>query len=115
MAHPNVSGGRSDTGGNRDDRYDQVYIAVVTLGGKVDALIQTQAIRDETIHSEFRRLREDIARDRTEFSRDHADHENRIRKIEERRYVEPKTVWTAFGFTLTFGSLIVAIINLITR
>ena len=52
---------------------------------------------------------------REDWTRERGDHESRIRKLEERRYVEPKTVWTAFGIMLTLGSLIVAIINLATR
>jgi hypothetical protein len=109
VSHPDTpSRGRSPNATGRDVRSDDVYIAVIQLQGKVDALIQTSAIRDDAFVIEIKRIREDWVRDRS-------DHEDRIRKLEERRYVEPKTVWTAFGIMLTFGSLIVAIINLATR
>lgn len=110
MSHPELGGrGRAQhEAPGHDDSYGQVYIAVIQLQGEVKALTAMIALRDAGFNDEIRRMREDGQRERT-------DHETRIRVLEARRYVDPKTVWSAFGLTVTLGSLIVAIINLITR
>jgi hypothetical protein len=108
VSQPDESSDRSYTTGHSSVYPDRVYLALLRVEGQLDTLIKTQAIRDQTVNLELQRIRED--KDRM-----HGDFETRLRKIEERRYVEPKSVWFAVGFFVTLGSLIVAIINLATR
>jgi hypothetical protein len=96
--------GRSQNVTGREDRYNQIYIAVIQLQAKIDALTQVIALRDAAFNDQLRRIHEE-----------QLDHENRLRQLELRRVVEPRTVWTAFGLTITGGGLLIAIINLITR
>jgi len=98
-------------------------MAIMELKGKLDTLIQVQQLREQAQNLELKQMREDSAR----WQNDHEARlrllegrvpgslENRIVDLEKRRYVEPKTVYLATGLFLTFGSLIVAIINLATR
>lgn len=107
MSQPDESD-RSFTAGHSSIYPDRVYLALLRVEGQLDTLIKTQAIRDQAVNIELQRIRDD--KDRM-----HGDFEARMRKLEERRYVEPKSVWFAVGFFVTLGSLIVAIINLATK
>ena len=108
MTQPDDSSDRSFSTGHSSIYPDRVYLALLRVEGQLDTLIKTQAIRDQAVNMELQRIRDD--KDRM-----HGDFENRLRKLEERRYVEPKAVWLAVGFFVTLGSLIVAIINLATK
>jgi hypothetical protein len=98
-------------------------MSILELKGKVDTLIQVNQLREQAQNLELKQMREDAARWQN-------DHETRLRllegripgsmeqrmlNLEGRKYVEPRTVWTATALLVTFGSLIVAIINLATR
>lgn len=102
--HPDIHGDRSFSAGH-SATYDQVHLAIIRLDSKMDTLIQTQRVRDDALKAELIRTRDD-------FSRESVDHEARLRKLEERKYVEPKTIWSALALFITIGSLVVAIINL---
>ena len=93
------------------DLLNQVHVAVIRLDGKFDS-----------INQELRRISD-------ESLRNHVDHESRIRfleakpavsverflALETRPYVSPATVWKIVGTILTFASLAVAVVGLITR
>lgn len=84
--------------------YDQLYFTIADLRGRLESFIQVATIREETQRSELQRLREDmIQRER--------DHEERIRGLEQRRYVEPRAVWTAVGVAVAALGVFTAIIN----
>lgn len=85
-----------------------LQIELIKLNAKFDTLMQTQQLRDAATNSELRHIREDI-------NKNNVDHETRIRNLESRRYVEPKTVWAATATLTALGGLAVAIINAITK
>jgi hypothetical protein len=86
--------------------YDQMYFTIADLRGRLESFIQVASLREETQRLELQRLREEmIQRDR--------DHEERIRLLEQRRYVEPKAVWTAIGVSVAALGVFTAIINAI--
>jgi hypothetical protein len=98
-------------------------MAIMELKGKLDTLIQVQQLREQAQNLELKQMRDDAAR----WQQDHearlrllegripGSMEQRMLNLEGRKYVEPRTVWTATALLVTFGSLIVAIINLATR
>jgi hypothetical protein len=84
--------------------YDQLYFTIADFRGRLESFIQVATIREETQRAEIQRLREEmIQRER--------DHEERIRLLEQRRYVEPKSVWTAVGISVAALGVFTAIIN----
>lgn len=86
--------------------YDQIYFTIAELKGQLSNFIAVATIREETQRSELQRLREEmIQRER--------DHEERIRLLEQRRYVEPKAVWTAVALGVTAIGVFTAIINVL--
>lgn len=86
--------------------YDQLYFSIAELRGRVTSFIDVATIREETHRSEMQRIREDmLQRER--------DHEERIRLLEQRRYVEPKAVWTALALSVTALGVFTAIINVL--
>lgn len=86
--------------------YDQLYFTIADLQGRLASFISVATIREETQRTELQRLREDmIQRER--------DHEERLRLLEQRRYVEPKAVWTAIGVSVAALGVFTAIINAI--
>jgi hypothetical protein len=86
--------------------YDQLYFTLADLRGRMESFIQVATIREETQRLETQRLREEmIQRER--------DHEDRIRLLEQRRYVEPKAVWTAIGASVAALGVFTAIINVL--
>lgn len=96
--------GRSGTG--HPVTYDQVYVTLVDLRGQLNNFMNMQQLREETQRLELTRLRE--AMDQRE-----RDHEERLRILEQRRYVEPKSVWTALGFATGVLGIFTAIINVL--
>lgn len=98
-------------------------MAILELKGKVDTLIQVNQLREQAQNLELKQMRDDAAR----WQQDHEARlrilegrlpnsmEQRVLDLERRKFVEPKTVWTAVGLLITFGSMLVAIINLATR
>jgi hypothetical protein len=86
--------------------YDQLLFTISELKGRLSRFIEVATIREETQRVEIQRLREEmIQRER--------DHEERIRLLEQRRYVEPKAVWTAIGLSVTALGVFTAIINVL--
>lgn len=86
--------------------YDQLFFTISELKGRLSSFIEVATIREETQRAEIQRLREEmIQRER--------DHEERIRLLEQRRYVEPKAVWTAIGLSVTALGVFTAIINVL--
>lgn len=86
--------------------YDQLYFTIADLRGRLTSFIDVAVIREETQRVEIQRLREEmIQRER--------DHEERIRLLEQRRYVEPKAVWTAIGASVAALGVFTAIINVL--
>jgi hypothetical protein len=104
------------------------------LEAKIDGLIQMQSLRHDALTSDIKHIRE------TQLATS-SDHELRIRNLEagkidparvaaleqrsvdparlysleQKRYVEPKTVWTAVTVLTGIAMLALAIINLATR
>ena len=96
--------GRSTTG--HFANYDQLYITIADLKGRLTSFIEVTALRDETQRQEIQRLREDmLQRER--------DHEERIRMLEQRKYVEPKTVLTAISLSVAALGVFTAIVNVL--
>lgn len=87
---------------------NRTELTIVRLEAKFDGFIQAQQIRDATITRDLTYIRETHVATST-------DHEARIRLLEQKRYVEPKTVWTAFTILTAIGTLVVAIVNLATK
>lgn len=96
-------------------------VALVRVEMKLDGFIQAQLIRDAAITQDLKFIRE------THVATS-SDHESRLRQLEaktvdpariyaleQKRYVEPKTVWTAVGVLTAVSGLLVAIINVVTR
>lgn len=101
--------GRSFTAtGRYDDSDSRTELGILRVETKLDGFMQVQAIRDEAIMREIKYLRETHTTTST-------DHEARIRALEGKRYVEPKTVWTAFSLLTGLSSVIVAIVSVVTR
>lgn len=75
----------------------QMRVEFAAFAARFDTFLKMQAARDKTLNDQV------------------IDHEKRLRELEQRRYVEPKTVWAAIALLFTFGSLVVAIIGLATR
>ena len=98
-------------------------MAIMELKGKLDTLIQVNQLREQAQNLELKQMRDDArswqsdheARLRLLEGRIPGSMEERMRLLEARRYVEPKTVWVATALLVTFGGLIVSIINLATR
>ncbi len=98
-------------------------MSILELKGKVDTLIQVNQLREQAQNLELKQMRDDAHR----WQQDHEARlrllegrvpgslEQRINDLEKREYVKPKTVWAATALLGTFGGLIVAIINLVTR
>ena len=113
--------GRSTTG--HPGNYDPVHLSILELKGRIDTLIQVNGMREQAHNLELKQMRNDANR----WQQDHearlrllegrmpGSMEQRMLNLESRKYVEPKTVWTATALLVTFGSLIVAIINLATQ
>lgn len=53
----------------------------------------------------------DVKHDVAELREDKVDHEERLRKLEERKFVSPWQMWLAVGSGVTFLGGILAIIN----
>lgn len=113
MTRPD-DGDRSFTAGHTGIE-GSVLLQLVRLEGQMDTLIKTSEIQRGAVTLELKHIREDIERNNQLYAQRDADYETRLRALESRKYVEPKTVWMAFGLFLTFGSLVVAIINLAMR
>lgn len=126
MSYGDVGDDGRLTSTGRRDVLSHIELMVASLQAKMETFISTQTIRDEGITRDIKYIRESQT---TRFT----DHETRLRAIElrsqvnpvdvkelfdrihvleQKRYVEPKTVWTAFALLLTVGGLVVAIINL---
>lgn len=101
---PRDEGDRSDYSAGRYFLSDDIRLILTRLEGKVDSALEIQKIRDEV----FTRAHQDHG---TKLQ----DHELRLRVQEARRYVEPKTVWTAVTVMVGIGSLFIAIINSIVN
>ena len=98
-------------------------MAIMELKGKLDTLIQVNQLREQAQNLELKQMRDDAHR----WQQDHearlrllegripGSMEQRIMDLEKRKYVEPRTVYMATGLFLTFGSLVVAIINMAIR
>lgn len=112
--------GRSSTG-RSDFPENLTQVTLVRLEAKIDGLAQVASMRHEALTSDVRHIRE------TQLTTS-SDHELRIRSLEQRsvdpsrvtaleqkRYVEPKTVWTAVTVLTGIAMLALAIINLATR
>lgn len=105
-----------DFGSGNDDRSDYLTghratdaaLIYTRLDARISTFMATQTARDESLATDIRYLRESST---TRF----ADHESRIRILEARQYVTPKTIWAAFGLMTTIGSIIVAIIGIALR
>lgn len=101
-------GGRLPTGAGPSDIYGPVHLAIVRLEGIIDTLVKTSAIKDEALNLELKQIRQLFADGRS-------DHEARLRTIEARDYVEPRTVRWAIGIGLTFCGLVLAVVNQFTK
>ena len=112
--------GRS-TGAGHASIYDPTHLAIMELKGKMDTLTQVIQLREQAQNLELKQMRETA-------NQWHNDHEARLRllegrvpgtldqrlsALEQRKYVEPKTIYAATAIFLTFSSLVVAIINLV--
>lgn len=89
------------------DLLGQVHVAVIRLDAKMDGI--TAELRD--------------VRDR------HGDHESRLRlleqrptpsmeqvkRLEDRPYVSPATIWKVIGAVMTAAGIAIAIINLVVK
>lgn len=119
---PGDEDGRSAVTGH-SGIYDPTHLAVMELRGKIDTLTQVIELRERAQNLELKQMR-----DLMNSWRD--DHEQRLRllegrvpgslearlaSLELRKYVEPKTIYLAAALLATFGSLVVAIINLAIR
>jgi hypothetical protein len=113
-----VAGRRGYVSGDGGD-FTQVTLA--RLEAKFDTLAQVQTMRHEALTNDIKHIRE------TQLTTS-SDHELRIRTLEQksieparvfaleqRRYVEPKTVITAITILTGLGVLVIAIINAVTR
>lgn len=107
QSHDDVAGHRSTV--------DQVHIAVIKLDGKLDSFVQVYKIRNDGFDAELRKIHETQVMNHAAEDRRYMDHENRVRALESRRYVEPKTVWQAVGLLTTIGSLVIAVVSIATR
>lgn len=112
---PSGAGDRDDgrlrhaTGRQYDNDPDsRAEINILRVETKLDGFMQVQAIRYDAILNEIKYMRDTYVTKST-------DHEARIRALEGKRYVEPKTVWTAFSILTALSSVIVAIVSLATR
>lgn len=105
-----VDDGRSwqATGRHDTDPDSRTELGILRVETKLDSFMQVQAIRDDAILKEIKYMRDTYVTTST-------DHEARIRALEGKRYVEPKTVWTAFSLLTALSSVIVAIVSLATR
>lgn len=91
------------------------------FNAKMDAQSQMQSIRHEALAGDIKHIRE------TQLVTTN-DHESRIRAleqksidparfyaVEQRRYVEPRTVWAAFTLFATLATIAIAIINIVVK
>lgn len=99
---------RHATGRHDFDPDSRTELGILRVETKLDGFMQVQAIRDDAILKEIKYMRDTYVTTST-------DHEARIRNLEGKRYVEPKTVWTAFSVLTAVSSVIVAIVSLATR
>jgi hypothetical protein len=110
-----------DGAGDRDDgrsqratgRHDfepdsRTELGILRVETKLDSFMQIQKMRDDAILQEIKYIRD------THISTS-SDHEARIRALEGKRYIEPRTLWTAFSLLTALSGVIVAIVNLATR
>lgn len=97
------------TTGRHDFEPDsRTELGILRVETKLDGFMQVQALRDDAILKEVKYMRDTFVTTST-------DHEARIRALEGKRYVEPRTVWMAFSILAAVGSLVVAIVNVLTR
>lgn len=119
--------GRSSTG-RPAYQGDLAQVTLVRLEAKIDgfnakmdAQSQMQSMRHDALTGDIKHIRE------TQLTTA-SDHESRIRtleqksvdparvhSLEQRRYVEPKTVWAAFTLFATLATITIAIINIIVK
>ena len=107
---------RSHHGGaGHDANVEQVYIALVRLDAKFDTQLRVSELRDAAVHRDLSAIKETLSHNAASLSKRADDHEDRLRVIENRRYVEPKTVWQAVGLLMTVAGVALTIINIVTR
>lgn len=101
----------------RDEHYDRTDMTLTRVESKLDGFIQAQQIRDESMRNDLKYIRETHVATST-------DHEARIRALEskivepgrilaleQKRYVEPRTMITTITILIALGTLIIAIVN----
>jgi hypothetical protein len=87
---------------------DDVYGLLIRLDAKLDSVMRTQEIRSEMVN-------QTIKSGDVRHAEDHTDHEKRIRDLELRPYISPKSVWTAYGALLGTAGLVLTIVTLINK
>lgn len=87
---------------------DDVYGLLIRLDAKLDYVMRTQAIRDEAVGATIKNG--DILHDK-----DHNDHEKRLRDLELRPYISPRSVWVAYSALLATAGVVLTIITLIGK
>lgn len=89
------------------DVYDEmrkVSAGYGELAGKLDTAMSMHAIRFDA-----------VGRDLANMGREIGDHENRLRAIELRPVVTPKSMWTAIGVLTGLVSAALAVIALFVK
>ncbi len=86
------------------DVYNQMQVissGYTTLSAKLDTALIAQTMAQQSFAREMADVRHDIN-----------DHEMRMRTVEARPYVSPKSVWSAVGVLIAAMGLVVAIIEI---
>lgn len=90
-------------------------LMITQFNAKLDLLAATQKLHNEAFLAAMNALRELVANRFNDLETRTADHELRLRVQEARRYVEPRTVWTAISVLVAAIGVAVAIIGLIAK
>lgn len=85
-----------------------LVLAVTRLDAKFDAVMRMMTMRDETVGREIRSVQ-------VEHKEDHGDHEVRLRALEARPILTPKSVYAMLGLLLTVVSAAAAVVGLIIK
>jgi len=76
--------------------------------------VSVVTIDQSTIYNLLLEVRDDVRdvkHDVAELNKDKVDHEERIRKLEERKTVSPWQLWLAIGSGVTFAGGVIALLQ----
>lgn len=83
-------------------------MALTRLDAKFDTVMRMMTLRDEAVNGQLKNLN-------VEHEKDHNDHESRLRTLEARPVLTPKSVYAMLGLIIAVVGTSATVIGLILR